>query len=416
MVNIKTCLLLLVASVVAAANADDATSLRDACATKCTTQKDACSADCEEAMGMAIDTSFVTTCQTECARESEYCAAGCTVATPNAFYRSVSRWSVAPSRFSVASRWRSLCDSCDQFAPSPAQIGCCATAGNQEKWFHNDTAGRKHHSEAALVASQSWTNATDDIKDAITDQGNAVVDGSASDKLKLGPSASAVLSICAGIAVCFFGYRMLRPTMFLSGFLVGGFLTSSAIEYLFKNESWVDTAWWISLFVGGLLVGALVVALYSIGIFAVGAAGGVLLATMLNTSVGYKMFPENPNTGLFILAVILGLIGGILALKIEKPVIVVATSLVGAVLAISGVGYFAKNFPDITDLKQFATKNEEGEWVYSMPTVWWGYLAGMLALFLLGMLVQFKKTGSITHTRSNSSAKFEAKAAGYSHA
>uniref|UniRef100_K3WBV8 Transmembrane protein 198 n=1 Tax=Globisporangium ultimum (strain ATCC 200006 / CBS 805.95 / DAOM BR144) TaxID=431595 RepID=K3WBV8_GLOUD len=270
--------------------------------------------------------------------------------------------------------------------------------------------------QVALVAAQSWTNVTDDIKDTITDQGNAIVDGSASDKLKLGPSASAVLSICAGVAVCFCGYRLLRPTMFVSGFLVGGFLASSAIEYLFKHESWVDTAWWISLFVGGLLAGALVVALYSIGIFAIGAAGGVLLATMLNTSVGYKLFPENPNTGLLILAIVLGLIGGILALKIERPVIVIATSLVGAVLAVSGIGYFAKNLPDITDLKQFATKNEEGEWVYAMPTVWWGYLGGMLALFLLGMFVQFKKTASVNHTRSNSAAKFEAKAAGYSHA
>lgn len=270
---------------------------------------------------------------------------------------------------------------------------------------------------ASLVSSETFNNGTELIKNVITDQGNAIVSSSTSD-LALGPSLSAVLSIAVGLVVCFFGFRLLRPTMFVCGFLVGGFLCSSAVEHVFKEKTWEPTAWWVALFVGGLFVGALVLALYSLGIFIVGAAGGVLLATMLNTSVGYKLFPENPNTGLLILAIVLGIIGGILASKIEKPVIVVATSLVGAVLAISGIGYFAKNFPDITDLQQFATQNSDGEWVYAMPSIWWAYVAGMLALFLVGMLVQFKKTSLVTGSgRSGStSAKLKANAAGYSHA
>lgn len=61
---------------------DDATggvSLRDACEAKCATHKSSCGAECEDAMGMALDRSFVVTCQTECAREAEYCVAGCSV-------------------------------------------------------------------------------------------------------------------------------------------------------------------------------------------------------------------------------------------------------------------------------------------------------------------------------------------------
>lgn len=242
-------------------------------------------------------------------------------------------------------------------------------------------------------ASPNASNVTDALRDAITDAGNAVVDASSGD-LRLGPSVSAALSIGAGLAACFFGHRLLRPTMFLCGFLVGGFACASAATYVFDGKSYENTAWWIALGVGGLALGMLVVTIYKIGVFIVGAAGGVMLAVALNTSVGYKLFPDDPKTALIVLAVALGLLCGLLAFMLEKPVIVVATSLVGAVLAVSGVGYFAKNFPDITDVqKEFGTQDPaSGDWVYDLPSVWWAYLAGMLGLFLLGMFVQFRKT------------------------
>lgn len=258
------------------------------------------------------------------------------------------------------------------------------------------TAASAQSFSFAESSANATANATDALRGAITDGGNAVLDASSGD-LRLGPSVSAALSIGAGLAVCFFGFRLMRPTMFLCGFLVGGFLCASAAGFVFDGKSYEDTAWWIALAVGGLIVGSLVLTIYNTGIFIVGAAGGVLLAVTINTSVGYRIFPDDPNTALIVLAVALGLICGLLAFKLEKPVIVVATSLVGAVLTISGIGYFAKNFPDVTDLQaQFGTQDAAtGEWVYDMPSVWWAYLGGMLALFLLGMLVQFKKTSLI---------------------
>ncbi|GAB9474357.1 hypothetical protein Gpo141_00011487 [Globisporangium polare] len=63
----------------ATASASSNVSLRGACESKCTTHKGSCGAECEDAMGMALDRSFVVTCQTECAREAEYCVAGCSV-------------------------------------------------------------------------------------------------------------------------------------------------------------------------------------------------------------------------------------------------------------------------------------------------------------------------------------------------
>lgn len=216
---------------------------------------------------------------------------------------------------------------------------------------------------------------------------------SAEDGIKAGGSVLAILAIVVGLLVCFAGYRFFRPTLFAIGFVGGGVLVATIIEHAFKDKSWMNTASWIGFALGGLLIGFFVVLLYAVGIFVAGAAGGVLLAIVLNTSVGYKIYPSNPNVVLVVLIVVLGLMSGVLALKLEKPVLIVATSLFGADIVVWGVGYFAGNYPNADDLKRYRTQDSSGDWIYNIPSTWWAYLAGMLVLFIVGMLVQFKKTG-----------------------
>lgn len=211
--------------------------------------------------------------------------------------------------------------------------------------------------------------------------------------VKVGGSILAILAIAAGLIVCFAGYKLFRAALFVVGFVAGGVLLAIAVEHIFDTKSWVVTASWVAFVVGGLFVGCLVISLYTTSIFVAGAAGGVLLAILLNTSIGYKIYPSNPNVVLIVLAVILGIVGGVLALKLEKPVLIVATSLVGAGLLVWGVGYFAGDYPSPSDLKQFAQQDLHGDWVYDIPTAWWAYVAGILVLFVVGMVIQFRKTG-----------------------
>lgn len=215
-----------------------------------------------------------------------------------------------------------------------------------------------------------------------------------SKSIRVGPGISAAIGIALGAVVCFFGYRLLRPTMFACGFLVGALVVSTAIENMFSDASWEPTGVWIGFIVGGLLCGTMVITLYNLGIFLIGAAGGVLLAIACNTSFGYKLYPAHPSYVLITLIVIFAILGGVLARKLERPVIIVATSLVGSGVLIAGIGYFGKSFPTSTDLTQYREKDSKtGEWVYTIPSAWWAYLAAMLALFGLGMLIQFGKTG-----------------------
>lgn len=65
----------------------------------------------------------------------------------------------------------------------------------------------------------------------------------------------------------------------------------------------------------------------------------------------------------------------------------------GAVVLINGAGYFIGDFPKLTDIKDYRYKDEDGDYVYDIPKEWWGYLVGMLVVFLLGLAIQIKKTG-----------------------
>ncbi|GAB9477695.1 hypothetical protein Gpo141_00014822, partial [Globisporangium polare] len=237
------------------------------------------------------------------------------------------------------------------------------------------------------------TFALADGNDNASNTAESIFNSAKGQGLKVGGSILAVVAMAAGAVVLVAGYKLFRPALFVVGFAIGGVLIAIAAEKIFENKSWVVTASWIAFIIGGIIVGALVITFYKVSIFVAGAAAGVMLAMIINTSFGYKIWPSHPNTILIILAVILAIVGGVLALKLEKPLLIVATSLLGAGMVVWGVGYFAGDFPNAGDLKRFATQDGNGDWNYSIPTAWWGYLAGIVVLFVLGMFIQFRKTG-----------------------
>lgn len=270
-----------------------------------------------------------------------------------------------------------------------AMLSMAAAGGDSPTYsFTNTNSG--HGSAAAATyssASASESGSSDDVDNSVTALLNSA------DEVSIGPGLMAAAAIIVGGAICLAGYRLFRPTIFMCGFIVGGIFVAGVAEAMFKNESWMATASWIAFFLGGLAAGALVTSLYSAGIFLAGAAGGVLLAFTLNTRVGPAVYPSNPDVILVILAILLGICGGLLALKIERPVLIVSTAFVGAELFIWGIGYYAGDYPTGTDLKQYSTTNSDGDLVYAIPDAWWAYLAGMVVFFFIGVAVQFKKTG-----------------------
>lgn len=220
--------------------------------------------------------------------------------------------------------------------------------------------------------------------------------------IQAGGTLIALMALSAGAVVCFAGYKFKRPAVFVEGFMIAGVLASITVEAMFKNQSYVATASWIALMIGGTFGGLAILSMYKLSVFLTGASAGVVLAIMINTSFGYKMCPSEPFVSLAVIAVALGLLCGVLALKLEKPVIVVATSLVGAGLLVWGFGYFAGNFPSPRALKHYAEKNASGHWDYELPSAWWAYMAIILVVSVIGMVVQFHKTACTDESKGKS--------------
>jgi hypothetical protein len=213
-------------------------------------------------------------------------------------------------------------------------------------------------------------------------------------KIHVAPSIAAILAVIAGTLVCFYGFRLLRPVVFICGFVAGGLVVALIIEYTFALAPWMATASWIGFLAAGFITGCVSLMLYNVGVFLVGALAGTLLAFTLNTSFAHRFYPSQPDAMLVILVLALGLLFGLLAWKLEKPVVIIATSFIGATAVVWGIGYFAGRYPSGADLKRFRFKDPTGKWIYDIPTAWWGYLGANLVLFLVGVYVQYRKTAS----------------------
>ncbi|OWZ19337.1 hypothetical protein PHMEG_0006430 [Phytophthora megakarya] len=214
-----------------------------------------------------------------------------------------------------------------------------------------------------------------------------------SDGMDINGVVLAVGALLVGALLAVAGYRLWQTTVYALGFLGGGVVIAVIFEKVFKDETWVLTASWIAFVVGGIIVGYVCVYLYWVGIFMGGAVAGAALGILINTSFGYKFAPSHPATVLIVLVAVFALVGGGVALWLQKPALIAGTSLVGAFLLFWGIGYFAGNYPTFNDLARFRTYNSSGDLAYSIPGAWWGYLIGTLVVFGLSMLLQFRFTG-----------------------
>jgi hypothetical protein len=140
--------------------------------------------------------------------------------------------------------------------------------------------------------------------------------------------------IIAGFLSCFVGYRMFRLMLFLIGF-IGGFMIAGSL-YASSQGYQVDLHHGVALIysiIGGL-AGALVLGvLYFLGVFAVGAILGALIAVAITHSLGYQ-------NG--IITVFAAIVGGLLAIMIQRHVITIATAFIGAAILINGITMIAK--------------------------------------------------------------------------
>jgi Domain of unknown function (DUF4203) len=181
-----------------------------------------------------------------------------------------------------------------------------------------------------------------------------------------------LVAIVLGLLNCFFGYRLFKILLGIYGFVLGAIFGAVIAGGLASGNTIVMI---VAALAGGLLGAGLMVAFYFLGVFVVGAVAGALLAGSIGTALGVDL----PTFVVIIVAIIVGLV----ALALQKIVIVLATAFSGAWLVIdggmaliSGRAVFltrAVNAPNIERVTQL-----------SLPV-----LILWLALGIAGALVQF---------------------------
>lgn len=135
-------------------------------------------------------------------------------------------------------------------------------------------------------------------------------------------------AIAWGVLDCFFGYRIFKITLMVLGGLIGVVLGQAAGATLGAGAVGEISG----LVLGGLLGAGLAFLLYIAAVFVAGFLFGATLGVLLLAN--YNHMVALLSSGL------LGVIGGFLAVKLQRVLIMLSTALVGAFRAILALSYF----------------------------------------------------------------------------
>ncbi|MBI4559978.1 MAG: DUF4203 domain-containing protein [Candidatus Hydrogenedentes bacterium] len=157
--------------------------------------------------------------------------------------------------------------------------------------------------------------------------------------------AGVAISIAAGTLYCFFGYRLLKFVIGFTGFLLAGASGAFLGQSLSHGHVVVTLA---AAIIGGCAGAFALLFLYKVGIFFIG-----VFAALLGALVAFGGRTED-----WIPWAIVGtaVVGGLIALIMERPIIMLATAAIGAWMLVTGIAYFVigptliTNFEDLIQL------------------------------------------------------------------
>ncbi len=133
------------------------------------------------------------------------------------------------------------------------------------------------------------------------------------------------LSVLLGLVMCFFGYRFFKVLLGIMGFLACGGV-ALRVGYAISSEN--EFVALIAGLLGGVVGATLFVVLYYIGVFLFGASFAVLTAATCAGPAEQSLTPP--------VTLVLGGIGGVLAVLLQKFIIVCSTAFIGAWLMVFG--------------------------------------------------------------------------------
>ena len=142
---------------------------------------------------------------------------------------------------------------------------------------------------------------------------------------------SAPVAIGVGVLACFWGYRLVKLMLGIMGFMAGAAAGWTLALSVVPGHNLVAL---ICAGIGGVLGAILCVWLFFLGIFLLGASAGAVIAAAVFGGTGHQAPP------LLVLAVAVAF--GLLALLLQKLMIVLSTAFSGSYLVTAGLLHFIR--------------------------------------------------------------------------
>lgn len=187
-----------------------------------------------------------------------------------------------------------------------------------------------------------------------------------------------------GLMYTFFGYRFFKAVMFLTGFAVGGLLTFVLLD----EYSGLPVEGNAGIAVGvGIICGLITMLVQYVGLFLTGLTFGLFLAAVILVIVEFFVHIENRWISIGIM-IGLGTIFAVVALRFQKSLTILQTSVFGAALMLACLDYFVEMFMMVT----YVLERLKVE--YSAPVCWfsWIILGTWPLIFSIGAIIQWKIT------------------------
>lgn len=182
----------------------------------------------------------------------------------------------------------------------------------------------------------------------------------------------ALAAVALGVVQCFFGYRIFRVILGITGFFLGGLAGGYLVYGLTQSQLGAI----LGALIGGLLGAGLMAGLYIVGIFLIGALFGAMVALAF-----FGIGGGTPPTWIVLLS---ALTAGVLAAVLQKVVIVIATAFGGAWWALTGIAVIA-------GVIAVETPRELLGGLAGAPA---GWLIGWFILGVAGVIVQYRRVRS----------------------
>jgi len=192
------------------------------------------------------------------------------------------------------------------------------------------------------------------------------------------------LGILLGLILCFCGYRLFKPVLFIVGFVVGAGICYYVLWY-HTNVGLVVLI--VGPIIAGIILGLFMIFVAMAGIFLLGAVLGFLLWSMVISARDGGLIHNE-------IAIYVGLgactlIGGVVALIFQKALIITATSFGGAYAVVVGVDRFVHGgFSRVIPL---LIEGNRGLIVCTYKT--YIEFGACVLLCVIGMYIQFRHTG-----------------------